>query len=398
MVNMMTFKHSITLIYRLFSSFGLACVILLLMLALTFFGTLEQIDLGIYDVQQKYFNSIILIHYLFDRIPLPLPGGGLLMTLLFINLICGGLLRIRKTWANAGLLITHVGIGLILVSGFITFAIAVDGYMTLYEKQSATVFRSYYEWEMVIWKVDENTSKTITEFIVPDRQFKHAAANKPVRFTAAALPFDLSVTHLLRNCQPMPKGPMFDVTVPVIDGVFLMATPPAKEAEQNIPGAYVTLTDKDTGQGHDGLIWGLENAPLSFRFGTDTWALHLRAKEFPLPFTIMLDKFTRELHPRTTIAKVFMSEISKIENGISESIKISMNEPLRHRGYTFFQASWGPQNAAPGEPLFSTFAVVRNPADQLPLYSCVIIGTGLFIHFTMKLIRYLRRAASRPRD
>ena len=43
-----------------------------------------------------------------------------------------------------------------------------------------------------------------------------------------------------------------------------------------------------------------------------------------------------------------------------------MNEPLRDGGLVLYQASWGPVGrAGPATPLFSTFAVVRNPADQL---------------------------------
>lgn len=67
-----------------------------------------------------------------------------------------------------------------------------------------------------------------------------------------------------------------------------------------------------------------------------------------------------------------------------------MNEPLRYEGFTLFQSGWGPQNAGPGEPLFSTFSVVNNPADQWPLYSCLVISAGLLIHFLQKLFSYLR--------
>ncbi len=67
-----------------------------------------------------------------------------------------------------------------------------------------------------------------------------------------------------------------------------------------------------------------------------------------------------------------------------------MNEPLREQGLVVYQASWGPQNARPGDPLFSTLSVVRNPADQFPLYACIVIATGLVFHFSRKLVRYIR--------
>jgi hypothetical protein len=40
--------------------------------------------------------------------------------------------------------------------------------------------------------------------------------------------------------------------------------------------------------------------------------------------------------------------------------------------------------------LFSVFAVVQNPADHWPLYSCIIVACGLLIHLLQKLARYLR--------
>ena len=83
------------------------------------------------------------------------------------------------------------------------------------------------------------------------------------------------------------------------------------------------------------------------------------------------------------------------EGGTSRGVKISMNEPLRDGGLVLYQSSWGPSTAKPGDPLFSTFSVVRNPADQYPLYSCIIISIGLVLHFSRKLTKYVRAEARR---
>ena len=78
----------------------------------------------------------------------------------------------------------------------------------------------------------------------------------------------------------------------------------------------------------------------------------------------------------------------KIEGDERSDILIRMNEPLRHKGYTFFQASFreDPQTRV----LSSTFAVVKNPADQYPLYGCIIITFGMLLHFGAKLLRHLK--------
>jgi hypothetical protein len=143
-------------------------------------------------------------------------------------------------------------------------------------------------------------------------------------------------------------------------------------------------------QTHQGVLYGMSRVPWVARVGERDYAIDLRHRRFPVPFTIRLDKFIRDLHPRTGMAANFESVVTKTQDGLDRQIEIKMNQPLRQDGYTFFQASWGPENARPGEPLFSTFSVVDNPADQWPLYSCIIIAVGLLWHFVQKLLGYLR--------
>ena len=119
--------------------------------------------------------------------------------------------------------------------------------------------------------------------------------------------------------------------------------------------------------------------------------IDLTRRTWRLPFVVRLDDFTVELHPNTRMAKIYRSDITQIADGVEQPTRISMNAPLRYHGYTLFQASWGPQDAPAGTPLFSGFAVVHNPADQWPLYSCIIVGVGLLIHFLQRLAGHLRR-------
>ena len=57
-------------LYRFLSSYGLSCVLFFLLFLLTLMGTLEQIHLGLFDVQKKYFESVFLIHELFGVLPI----------------------------------------------------------------------------------------------------------------------------------------------------------------------------------------------------------------------------------------------------------------------------------------------------------------------------------------
>jgi hypothetical protein len=263
-----------------------------------------------------------------------------------------------------------------------------DGHVTLYEGESAAYFDSYYRWELVI---DEDLGGgQVRRSTVPQEQFQ-AAAGGTATLTSAELPFTLELTNLMRNCRPMPKGPMFDVDVPVVDGVFLAERDKAKEAEQNVSGVYATaIATGAGGERREGVLFGFQRRPWAFTVDGRRFAVDLRKERYEMPFTVRLDKFTKLDHARSSMAMHFSSDVTVTEDGSSRPVHIKMNEPLRDEGLVLYQASWGPSNARPGDPLFSTLAVVRNPADQYPLYACIIIAVGMVLHFGRKLLRYVR--------
>lgn len=373
-------------ILDVFSSLGLSCVLLMLLGLLTYLGTLEQVDSGLFEVQKKYFESYYLWHD-FGPFKLPLPGANLVMCVLFVNIVLGGMVRLRKGWATIGVLVTHVGILMMLIAGFVKAYYSVEGHVTLFEGQSAAEFQSYYRWELVA--IEDLGPGKVREHVVRQESLDRATGAKGALFHDDALPFDLVVTHFARNCRPLPKGPMFQVSVPVIDGVFLREEALEKEAEANTAGAYVSVVRRD-GQRSEGLVWGAQRQPMPVVVDGKRFGIDLRKERYPMPLEVRLDKFTKEDHPRMMMAKSFSSDVTVREESGTRAVKISMNQPLREQGLVLYQASWGPSNARPGDPLFSTLAVVRNPSDQWPLYSCLVIAAGLLIHFTRKLARHIR--------
>ncbi len=380
---------------KVFSSLGLSVTLLILLSLLTWLGTLEQVDHGLFEVQKKYFESFFLVHEFGDpdvegfHFKLPLPGANLVLCLLFVNLVVGGMIRMRRGASTAGILVVHVGIALLLVAGLVKMYFSEDGHVTLFEGQTADHFESYYRWEVVV--TEELEDGSLREHLIPQEFFQAATGSERARVTSEALPFDLELNHFIKNSRPLPKGPMFEVEVPVLDGVFLDETPLAVEAEQNVAGLYFAAIG--AGERTEGLLWGLERAPMTLEADGKRWGIGLRHEQYPMPFTLKLDEFTKVDHPRSTMPKWFSSDVTVIEGEAKRPIEISMNEPLRDRGLVLYQASWGPSNAAPGDPLFSTFSVVRNPADQYPLYACIVIAIGLLLHFTRKLLRFIRAEA-----
>lgn len=376
-------------LFRFFASYGLAVVILSFLLLLTLLGTLEQGEHGLYAVQRKYFDSVFLVHHLYG-IPIPLPGVYLLLSILSVNLVCGALIRAPKYLRAPGMLIAHSGILLLMLGGFVSFHFASDGMLQLYEGESSAEFESYHEWNLEVRRVAPEPSDRV--WLIPTDAFAARAASAGRTFTAPELPFTLTVSGYQPHSRPIAAAaPMLRA----VDGVVLQPLKREPEQEFNVPGLYVDVQPTAPGAAAQaGIVWGLEKHPLVIEAGDERWTVTLGRRRWALPFTVRLDTFTVEHYPNTTIPRTYRSDITRLESGAEEQIRISMNAPLRHRGYTLFQATWGPQNAAPGTPLFSGFAVVRNPADQWPLASCVVVCAGMLIHFLQRLVGHVRRRAS----
>lgn len=95
-------------------SYGLGIALMLILLVLTFAGTLHQVRLSSAMGSEAAIESFFGVAYVLiplggenSLISLPLPGMGITCVLLFANLLIGGVFRIRWTWRHAGVLVAH---------------------------------------------------------------------------------------------------------------------------------------------------------------------------------------------------------------------------------------------------------------------------------------------------
>jgi hypothetical protein len=401
-------SNPLTLLLRFFSSYGLATVVLFLMCVITLLGTLSQVHMGIHEAQKLYFESWYVIHWFGappvdiavdgggsgTRLPLPLPGGLLLMILLFINLAVGTALKVRKKWKQPGLLISHAGIMFLLLGGFVTFKYSTKGAMVLYEGQTSDMFSSYHEWQIEIAKVENEKGTVDSALVITKDQLAGTRPDEQRVFTSDDLPFDVVINGYARNAQALPADIPIAQSIgsKEIDGYLIQPRALDKEAGRNVPGAYVSLKSTASGEESEAILWGFARHPATLTVDGEQWAVQLIKERWKAPFQVSLDEFTHEYHPKTRIPRVYKSNVTKVEAGLEEEFEISMNRPLRHNGYTFYQESWGPDGGAPEDEVWSQFAVSVNPADQWPMWSCWVVGFGLLIHFGQKLGAFLSRS------
>jgi hypothetical protein len=206
-----------------------------------------------------------------------------------------------------------------------------------------------------------------------------------------------------RNGTPVPTSAPIAAQIKgkIIDGFVLSPQELAPEAEQNLPACYIEFRPKSGGDPIEAILWAgsyrfdPKEKPMPFRFEVDgkPYGALLAKQSWTVPFSVRLDKFIFERHPGVSMARNYESRVTRFEEGESDkALEIKMNEPMRHAGYTFFQESFGPADAAEGEEMYSQFAVANNPADQWPLWSLCVTGVGLGIHFVIMLIQYTQRS------
>lgn len=381
--------NPVVAVYKLLASYGFTIILLFFLFILTLLGTVDQVKYGLYEAQKRYFESFYVVYNLFDQVPILLPGTYLLLILLTVNLVLGGIVGAPKNWKRPGMLVTHLGILLLLAGGYVTYHYSMRGNMALYEGEQSATFESYTEWEIAITPIGEGVSGK--QYVIPGGAFQGMSPEAKRIFRNDALPFDLMIEGYLRNADVAKSS----VPTQSVDGFALLPQEVSKEAEQNMPGAYAVVIDRKTNETREGILWGFsplrQRAPWVVDIAGGSYAIDLRRQRWTAPFAVRLDKFIHEQHPGTSIPSNYESVVTQIEGDVTRQIEIKMNEPLRHKGYTFFQASYGPQNAPPGTKMYSVFEVVNNPADQWPLYSCIIITLGLSLHFIQRLYMYLRQ-------
>lgn len=378
-------------VYDFLSGFKLATFTILLLFLLTWLATLEQIDNGLFPTLRKYFSwqePWLIPELNGKKVPIILPGGYYVCALLLVNMILGGVIRIRKGWKQSGNLIAHFGIVFMLLGGGVAHHFEERGNMAVGEGETSNVAEAYFEYVIEISEIKDGEQGEI--HVVRGKYIDDLVAGKSRIFDFEGIPFGLEVSGYLKNAQPVAavefapsKGEL------ITDGYYLLERDSEVETERNMAGAYGRLIYSDGKKSPPFILAGASYYPLSVRHEDRVFVINMRKRLWPMPFDVKLDKFTAKFHPGTSRPAKFASDIQRIENGQSSTMNISMNEPMRYEGFTFFQASYGPSDAKPGEPMYSVFEVVKNPADKWPEYSLYVVAFGMLVTFLTKLGSHL---------
>lgn len=398
-------------VVNFFSSLGLATILLILLGILTWLATLEQITHGLYPTLNKYFSirewyvvpEIASFPHINGKpITIPLPGGYWVCALLLLNLILGGILRIRKGWKHAGVIIAHFGIVFMIAGGGVTDHFSRRGNMAINEGATSDVAQDYFEYVIEAAEIKSDKPENIR--VIRGEYLTALKGENRRIFRLPDMPFDLEITGYYKFAIPIAANERAPRNgEPIFDGYYLEEQADddhglAIAEERKTAACHVRILYRNGEKSSPFILAGASHYPYTLRVDDRVFTLDMRKRLWPMPFTVKLDKFTADFHPGTNRASKFISDITRTENGADAKVRIEMNEPMRYEGLTFFQASYGPEGAGPNDKLFSVFEIVKNPADKWPEYSLYVVTIGLFIHFIMKLSGFLTRTPAKKRN
>ncbi len=408
-------------IWKTITSLRLTVTLLALGIVLVFVGTVAQADEGLYVAQARYFKQwfVFGITLFGKRLPVPLPGGYLIGSLLVLNLVAAYIKRFKFNSRTIGIHLTHIGIILLLVGQLVTDLFSRESQMRFVEGQSRSFSDNPMEYELVFLSDADGQNQKVVA-IPESRLEREGEVRHP------ELPFGVRIKSFWKNSEPAFRAPMQqNEPQQATQGIsknfdFRKSPPTAKMEEKNVPTVLVELVgeggslgtwmasgwnsdevmlnalrrgwERQFGAQLAGRVHGQFTEPQTVEAGGRKYTIVLRPERYYHPYSITLLKTTHEVYRGTDIPKNFQSRV-RIENPVTKEDRetdIYMNNPLRYGGVTYYQYQMGRDevDAARGS---STLQVVRNPGWLTPYAGCVIVAAGLVFQFMLHLVGFINK-------
>ena len=376
----------------LITSLKLTIVCLGAAMVLIFAGTISQVHLGIWEAQQRYFQSTFVWWPAEGngfKVPI-FPGGHLIGAVLLVNLIAAHVRRFKWTWRKFGIHLTHAGIIVMLAGGLFTDLFAVESNMRLTNGDTKNYSEDSRRMELAV--IDTSNPEYDQVTAIPETVLRRGGT-----IEHKTLPFRIAVRHYYQNSRLKMASEGDSSLKPIAN-----KGPGAQVIVESVPRS-TGVNDRDVvsaaveifaTQGSLGtwLVSDALGAPQTFSAGGRTWQLVMRPARYYKPYSVTLQKFTHEKYPGTEIPKNFASTVTLIDQdrSVNRNVLIYMNHPLRYRGDTYYQAGFERDDRT------TILQVVRNPSFLAPYVACIIVAAGLLVQFGSHLVGFARRERAVP--
>ncbi len=328
-------------------------------------GTVAQKYVGLYIAQKTFFSSFI-----FWLGPLPLPGGYAMIGIIFVALLVKFVTESRWHWQRAGIIMTHFGALVLLAGGLLTALTTREGFIVIDEGAESAVVEDYHARVLTISKDGDIIFTMPQEHILPGR----------VLGLDEGLPFNVEILSAMVNGVPEQRQDNAPEGKPPLRGaaakIEMKQAAPDKQNENN-HGA-VTVAIRGIGADTDGAYLMTEIMPVypQIEFKEHAYELRFTKAKTTLPFTLALSDVEKDSYPGMDMARAYRSVLTVKDQDAAWPAEISMNNPLRYRGYTFYQSSY--MQTPKGEA--TVLSVVWNAGRLFPYIASIIISIGLIWH------------------
>ncbi|MGM0422179.1 MAG: cytochrome c biogenesis protein CcsA [Pseudomonadota bacterium] len=322
-------------------------------------GTMAQKWIGLHGALENYFYSWILWLG-----PVPLPGGLIAMGALFINLLARFVGYSIWNLSRTGIHLAHFGVLLLLIGGIISALTRMDMVIPAIEGETIDSANSYDQSVLTVFENDQPV--LVTDF----------ADLTSGKLADTDLPFTLNILGSCLNCriELRPPETAEDWQGPAAKMMLVPDTPDI-DPEMDLPGVSFEI------EGQKYLTFLGFPKPPEITVDDNIYRFEIRRKTHPLPFKIKLNDFEKTVYPGSWQPKSYHSDIEIIDGDLRFPARISMNDPLTYKGYTFYQSSYQVKNDGTE---ISVLAVVHNTGRLFPYIASLIIALGLILHIILR--------------
>lgn len=140
-----------------------------------------------------------------------------------------------------------------------------------------------------------------------------------------------------------------------------------------IRAALVSVKDKQ--------YWLTNEKPLNLSVDGKNIVVYMTKKSKVLPFELTLTKFKMDKDPGTNNPASYESFISKFQDGTTTNHHVFMNNPMKHDGITFYQASYSKDETT--DQYSSTLSVNIDQGRFLKYLGSILLVLGSIWHFVI---------------
>lgn len=372
-------------VVRILTGYEITVISILLLIAIVFFSTLEQAEVGLYTVKQRYYSIDVFLVQPELRgklLPIVLPGAYWVCAIFTLNLICGGVLKMAALFAFKnrstmpfvkrfgkfiGVFTSHISMAVLMIAGAVDYHKSTLTMLSVKEGETNHIGSSEENIVIEVSEIENGVTKNvhiISNEMIQDMILNGKVATFSTRpdsriFSFESFPFTVEFNGWYRNSDIFPaKSKRDEDPGAVVNGAFIREDDILTQAESqrigsfnemvsdskrqkiyNLGSAYLKIVSLE-GEITPMIVSDAFRLPSTVNVGGKTYGFKMTRRNTVLPFEISLKELDVDTYQGTSMAREYTSYIEYENNGEAIAASISMNKPFRHSGYTVYQARW----------------------------------------------------------